>query len=69
MKGIVTNNPSIRIYSNKIESRISFKIKKGYYIELFTSETMELLGSTERKMKKKKNETRLNMKLAKMCLI
>ena len=68
MKGIVTNNPSIRIYSNKIENGISFKIKKGYYIELFTSEKMELLGSTECKMKKK-NETRLNMKLAKMCLI
>ena len=34
------DNPSIRIYVNKIESRITFKIKTGYYLELFTPETM-----------------------------
>ena len=28
------DNPSIRIYVNKIESRITFKIKSGYYLEL-----------------------------------
>ena len=27
-------NPSIRIYTNKIENRIMFIIKKGYYLEL-----------------------------------
>ena len=28
------DNPSIRIYVNKIENRITFKIKNGYYLEL-----------------------------------
>ena len=37
------DNTSIRIYVNKIENRISFKIKTGYYLELLTSETMKLL--------------------------
>ena len=41
------DNPSIRIYANKIENRITFKIKTGYYLELLTFETMNLLGSTE----------------------
>ena len=30
----VTYNPSIRIYINKTEDKISFKIKTGYYLEL-----------------------------------
>ena len=41
------DNPSVRIYVNKIENRITFKIKNGYYLELLTPETMKLLGSTE----------------------
>ena len=28
---------------NKIENRMAFKIKTGYYLELLTSETMKLL--------------------------
>ena len=47
------DNPSIRIYVNKIENRITFKIKNGYYLELLTPETMKLLGST--KVTKDKN--------------
>ena len=43
------DNPSIRIYVNKIENRITFKIKNGYYLELLSPETMKLLGSTESK--------------------
>ena len=35
-----------RIYINKIENRIKFKIKTGCYLELLTPETMELLKST-----------------------
>ena len=42
-----TNNPSIRTYVNKIENRITFKIKIGYYLELLTPETMKLLGNNE----------------------
>ena len=51
----VTDNPSIRIYINKIENRITFKIKTGYYLELLTPETMKLLGSTKSKITKNKN--------------
>ena len=49
------NNPLIGIYINKIESRITFKIKNGYYIELLTPEKMKLLGNTESKITKDKN--------------
>ena len=49
------DNPSIRIYVNKIENRITFKIKSGYYLERLTPETMKLLGSTESKITKGKN--------------
>ena len=49
------DSPSIRIYINKIETRITFKIKNGYYIELLTPETMKLLGSNESKITKDKN--------------
>ena len=49
------DNPPIIIYINKIETRITFKIKSGYYLELLTPETMKLLGSTESKITKDKN--------------
>ena len=49
------DNPSIRMYINRIENRITFKIKDGYYLELLTPETMTLLGSTESKITKDKN--------------
>ena len=49
------DNPSIRIYVNKIENRITFKIENGYYLKLLTPETMKLLGSTESKITKDKN--------------
>ena len=31
------------MYMNKIENRVMFKIKTGYYLELLTLETMKLL--------------------------
>ena len=43
------------IYVNKIENRITFKIKTGYYLDLFTPETMKLLESTKSKITKDKN--------------
>ena len=49
------DSPSIRIYVNKIENRITFKIKSGYYLELLTPETMKLLGSAKSKITKNKN--------------
>ena len=39
-------NPPVQIYPNKIKSRIIFKIKTGYKLELLTPKTMKLLGST-----------------------
>ena len=36
----IVDNPSVRMYINRIENRITFKVKNGYYIELLTPETM-----------------------------
>ena len=49
------DKPSVQIYVNKIENRITFKIKNGYSLELLTPETMKLLGSTKNKTTKDKN--------------
>ena len=49
------DKPSVQIYVNKIENRITFKIKSGYSLELLTPETMKLLESTENKIPKDKN--------------
>ena len=43
------------IYIHKIENRITFKIKTGYYLELLTPETMKLLGSTKSRITKDEN--------------
>ena len=40
---------------NKIENRVTFKIKNGYSLEFLTPETMKLLGSTENKITKVKS--------------
>ena len=53
--GEETVNPSIKVYINKIENRITFKIKTGYYFEFLTSETMKLLGSAKSKIPKNEN--------------
>ena len=68
------DNPSIRIvmyrmYINRIENRITFKIKSGYYLELLTPETMKLLGSTESKITKDKNGKNVpNLEVAELVL-
>ena len=64
------DNPSIRIHADKIENRITFKIKNGYYLELLTPETMKLLGSSESKIPKDKNgEDIPHLEVAKLVLI
>ena len=47
-------NPSIRIYVNKTENRITFSIKLGDYLELLMPQTMKLLGSTKKEINKNK---------------
>ena len=49
------HNLSKRIFVNKIENRITFKIKTGYYLELLTTETMKLLRCNENEIIKDKN--------------
>ena len=49
------DKPSVKIFVNKTENRITFKIKNGYSIELLTPETMKLLASAENKINKGKN--------------
>ena len=44
----LTENRPVQIYPNKIKNRIVFKIKTGYKLELLSSETMKLLGSTKK---------------------
>ena len=50
-----TDKPSGQIYVNKIENTVTFKIKNGYSLELWTLETMKLLGSSENKTTKDKD--------------
>ena len=45
-----TDNPSIRIYVNRIENTIAFKNRRVHYLELLTPETMKLPRSTDKKI-------------------
>ena len=49
------HKPSVQIYVNKTENRVTFKITNGYSIEILTPEKMKLLGSTENKITTDKN--------------
>ena len=46
-----TANLSIERYKNKIEKRITFRAKIGFYLEFLTPETMKFLKSTKGEMK------------------
>ena len=50
-----TDKPSVQIHVNKIENRITSKIKDGYSLEILRKETMKSLGSTENRITKDKN--------------
>ena len=64
------DNPSIRIYVNETENRITFKIKNGYYLKVLTLETMKLLGSTESKITKDKNgENVVHLEITELVLV
>ena len=51
----MAEDPPVEIYPNKIKNRIVFKIKTGYKLELLTTETMRLLGSTKKDADADKN--------------
>ena len=60
----------MQIYVNKIENKVTFKIKNGYSLELLTPETMKLLGSTENKITKDKNsENVLHLEITEVVLV
>ena len=64
------DNPSIKIYVNKIENRVTFKITNRYYLELLIPEIIKLLGSTESKITKDKNgENVPHLEIAELVLI
>ena len=65
------DHPSKKIHVNKIENRITFKIKTGYYyLGLLTPETIELLGSTENKIIKDKNGEKVpHLEIAEVVLV
>ena len=68
--GEKTVNHSIKIYINKVQNRIMFKIKTEYYLELSLSETMKLLGSTKSKITKNENgENVLRLEITEVALI
>ena len=48
----VWTNPSVNIYVNKLENRITFGILTRHYVELLTAETIKLLESTKSKITK-----------------
>ena len=65
-----TNKPSVQIYVKKTENRVTFKIKDGNTLQLLTSETMKLLGSTKSKISKEKNGTNVpNLEITKVVLV
>ena len=51
----MTDNPSITIYINKIETRITFKTRNAYNLERLALETMKLFESYNNKLTKDKN--------------
>ena len=64
------DEPSVEIYGNKIENRITLKIKDVYCFELLTPETMKLLGTTENKIIKDKNgENVLHFEITEVILV
>ena len=65
-----TNKTSVKIYVNKIENRIIFKILKGYSLELLMPETMKLLGITKKKITEDKNGEKVpHLEIAEVVLV
>ena len=55
----IDENAPILLYANTINNRIVFKIKSGYKLELLSTETMKLLGSTKDTIDADKNSEKV----------
>ena len=65
-----TDNPPIRIYVNKTENSITFRINTEHYLELLTLEMMKLLESTKSKITKNENdESVLHLEITEVVLL
>lgn len=53
---LITTTPLTQIYINRMEKKITFKIKSGYYFDVLTVKTIKLLGSTDRRKTDSKDE-------------
>ena len=51
----IADNPPVQVYTNEIKNRIDFKIKTGYKLEILSTETMKLLGSTKKDVSQDKD--------------
>ena len=66
----ITDVSPVLIYVNEINNRIVFKIKSGYKLELFSKETMKLLGSKSNSIDGDKNsELVLKLESADLILV
>ena len=66
----LTTIPPIHLYINRINNILVFKIKDGYKLELQTTKTMKLFGSTKKVIDKTKNgEKVLNLEVVEVVLI
>ena len=66
----MTDNPPTKIFVNKVENRITFKIKTGYYHQFLTLESMKLLGNTKSNVDKDINgESVSHLEIAEVVLI
>ena len=64
------DEPLVHIYVNKIENRITFKIKKGYSFKILTPATMKSLGSTKNEITEDKNgENVPHLEITKVSLV
>ena len=68
--GEKTDNPSIRIYVYKIQNKITFKIKTGYYLKMLPPKMRKLLESIKNKITKNKNgENVPQLEITKVILV
>ena len=49
------DKPPVKIYFDRIQNRVTFKIKYGYYLELLMPETLKLPVSIKRRISRNKN--------------